>query len=171
MPSYLTGLFENLMEGGEDAASTAMAVKVKGEQGGGEMADRQTDQGSVQIQEHGAQIHTATGGRCLQASVVFCYGAFEIRRFAFARPQKTTREETPASARKRLRSSGVASCWETEVTDVHAGAPTGGTISHARTSLSQLCDSVYCSKITEEPWIAAHGSPEVHDVNGHMTEH
>lgn len=31
------------MKGGEDAASTAMVVKVKGEQGGGEMADRQTD--------------------------------------------------------------------------------------------------------------------------------
>lgn len=62
MVSYLGGLFENLMEGGEDAASTAMVVKVKGEQGGGArwQADRQTDQGSVQIQDHGVQTHTHT---------------------------------------------------------------------------------------------------------------
>lgn len=72
MLSYLWGLFDNLMEGGEDAGSTTMAVK--GERGGGEMADgqtdgqvdghtdretdRQTDQESVQIQEYGVQIHT-----------------------------------------------------------------------------------------------------------------
>jgi len=59
--SYLVGIFDNLMEGGEDAESTTMVVEVvkgegEGEGGGG----GQTDRESVQVQEYGVQIHTHT---------------------------------------------------------------------------------------------------------------
>lgn len=75
--SYLRGLFENLMEGGEEAASTAMALKVTGEQGGREarwQTDRQTDRPGVSADTGtwGSDTHTDTGGRSFQASVVFC---------------------------------------------------------------------------------------------------
>lgn len=56
MVSYLIGLFDNLMEGGEDAESTTMVV-VDGERRVGQR-DKMTDRESVQVQEFGFQIHT-----------------------------------------------------------------------------------------------------------------
>lgn len=75
MPSYLTGLFENLMEGGEDAASTAMVVEGerragRGRDGRRTDTDRQTGQGSVQIQERGLQLQAGGASKRL-----FCYSA------------------------------------------------------------------------------------------------
>lgn len=92
MPSYLTGLFENLMEGGEDAASTAMVVEGerragRGRDGRRTDTDRQTGQGSVQIQERGLQLQAGGASKPFSAT-----------------EQKTTREETQAEAPALIRS-------------------------------------------------------------------
>lgn len=91
MPSYLRGLFENLM-GGEDAASTAMVVEGerragRGRDGRQTDTDRQTDQGSVQIQERGLQLQAGGASKLFSAA-----------------EQKTTREETQAEAPALIRS-------------------------------------------------------------------
>ena len=120
MTSYLKGLFENLMEGGEDAASAAMVVKVKGEQDRGEMTDRQTDrrQGVSAKQKHRVQLQAGGGVKRPFFSATL---AFEIGRLALA----------PLL----LRRSFGGSCWETAVTLAHADAATGGSVSRAHTLL------------------------------------
>lgn len=62
--SYLIGLFDNLMEGGEDVESTTMVVEaVKGEWEGDEMSDGQAEtDGDRQTDRQGVSAGTGTWG-------------------------------------------------------------------------------------------------------------
>lgn len=97
--------------------------KVKGEQGGGEMADRQI------------QTDRQTRGQCRYRNVGFSYRQAEPPSWFLLLSRK---QHGRKHKRKRRRSSAVSfggSCRERAVSDAHADAPTGGTTSQAHFSL------------------------------------